>query len=265
MVFLSQTKLQFFIEMRAIRFNFVHLDILKKTNNLQNTMKLFISLFLCCIIFAFAYELDDLPYEIDALEPYYPGHVIEVHRRHHVGYCKKSTAALVGTALEGFPIEYVISHLEELPVEKRQILKNVGGGLANHTFFWQCLSPNMGQRPKGKLLNQIELDFGSFESFWGEFSSSLSSLFGSGWTWLVYNTIEHNLEIMNTANQDSPINNPALGLVPILNVDGWEHAWYLYCENNKGLYIETIERVLNWEFAGNNFEMVISVDAKDDL
>ncbi|GKT28569.1 superoxide dismutase, partial [Aduncisulcus paluster] len=180
-------------------------------------MKLFISLFLCCIIFAFAYELDDLPYEIDALEPYYPGHVIEVHRRHHVGYCKKSTAALVGTALEepyypghvievhrrhhvgyckkstaalvgtaleGFPIEYVISHLEELPVEKRQILKNVGGGLANHTFFWQCLSPNMGQRPKGKLLNQIELDFGSFESFWGEFSSSLSSLFGSGWTWL---------------------------------------------------------------------------------
>eukprot|EP00764_Aduncisulcus_paluster_P003702 gnl/Carplike_NY0171/157_a230_3775.p1 GENE.gnl/Carplike_NY0171/157_a230_3775~~gnl/Carplike_NY0171/157_a230_3775.p1 ORF type:complete len:207 (+),score=56.33 gnl/Carplike_NY0171/157_a230_3775:113-733(+) len=194
------------------------------------------------------YTLEDFPWPIDALEPHYPKKVIEIHRLHHKGYCTKSQAALEGTKLEGKPIEYVISHLEELPVGLRQKVKNVGGGYANHTFFWKCLSPKFDQPLPAGLKAQVEKDFGSVDEMWKIFSGKLSTLFGSGWTWMVFNTKTGKLEIMNTANQDSPINDPKLGLIPVLAIDSWEHAWYLYCQNRKPEYVEHVSHMINWEF-----------------
>jgi Fe-Mn family superoxide dismutase len=198
-----------------------------------------------------AYELPELPYEHDALEPSIDKRTMEIHHgKHHQGYTNKVNAALEGHPFADLPIEEVLTRIEEVPENIRQAVINNGGGFANHKLFWTVLSPNGGGEPSGDLADAINDKYGSFEKFKEKFSSTAASQFGSGWGWLCVDD-SGELKVISTANQDSPYMH---GLTPILGVDVWEHAYYLHYQNRRPDYLSAIWDVVNWDQVEENYE-----------
>jgi len=191
-----------------------------------------------------AYTLPELPYAYDALEPHIDKETMNIHHtKHHNTYITNLNNALEGNdELLSKSIEDLISNLDAVPEEKRTAVRNNGGGHANHTFFWQILSPNGGGNPSGALAEAIDKKFGSFEAFKEEFAKAGATRFGSGWAWLVLNNGE--LEVMSTANQDSPLME---GKTPLIGLDVWEHAYYLNYQNRRPDYISAFWNVVNWD------------------
>jgi len=188
-----------------------------------------------------AYQLPDLPYAKDALEPHIDAKTMEIHHgKHHAGYTSKLNAALEGTEFIDKPIEDVLANINDIPEGKRQAVINNGGGYANHSLFWQVMSPNPGEI-SAELSAAIDAKFGSFDAFKDAFSTAAKTRFGSGWAWLVVSGGE--IDVYSTANQDSPYME---GKTPILGLDVWEHAYYLNYQNRRPDYVEAFFNVVDW-------------------
>lgn len=189
-----------------------------------------------------AYELPKLSYEYSALEPYIDARTMEIHHtKHHQGYITKVNAALEGTDFASKPIEDVLRAFNDLPADKKGAVQNNGGGHANHSLFWSILTPK-GAEPTGDIKAALERDCGGFQNFKDSFSEAAATRFGSGWAWLVVNNGK--LEVMSTANQDSPLME---GKTPILGLDVWEHAYYLNYQNRRPDYISAFFNIINWD------------------
>lgn len=190
-----------------------------------------------------AFELPDLPYAKDALEPHISQETLEYHHgKHHNTYVTKLNGLIPGTEFEGKSLE--------------DIIKSSSGGVFNnaaqiwnHTFYWHSMSPNGGGEPTGALGDAINAKWGSFEAFQKEFDEKAAGNFGSGWTWLVKNS-DGSLEIVNTSNAGTPITE---GKTPLLTVDVWEHAYYIDYRNSRPNYLAAFWKLVNWEFAAENF------------
>ncbi|WP_243297207.1 superoxide dismutase [Bacillus litorisediminis] len=191
-----------------------------------------------------AYELPQLPYAYDALEPHIDKETMNIHHtKHHNTYVTNLNNALQGNEeLLSKSVEDLISNLDAVPEAARTAVRNNGGGHANHSLFWTILSPNGGGEPTGEVAEAINAKFGSYDKFKEEFSAAAAGRFGSGWAWLVVNNGE--LEITSTPNQDSPLME---GKTPILGLDVWEHAYYLNYQNRRPDYIKAFFNVINWE------------------
>lgn len=198
-----------------------------------------------------AYQLPDLPYGFEALEPHIDAKTMEIHHdKHHGGYVKKVNAALEGLDLAAKPIEQVLREIDSVPRDKRQAVINNGGGHANHSLFWQIMGPDGGGAPSGTLAAAIDAELGGFAKFREAFSAAAAGRFGSGWAWLVVSP-GGALEVYSTANQDSPYMQDH---VPIVGLDVWEHAYYLNYQNRRPDYIEAWWNVVNWAKAGELYE-----------
>ncbi|MER2088482.1 superoxide dismutase SodA [Sporosarcina sp. JAI121] len=197
-----------------------------------------------------AYKLPELPYAYDALEPHIDKETMNIHHtKHHNTYITNLNNALEGNEeLLNKSIEDLIADLDAVPEDKRTAVRNNGGGHANHSLFWELLSPNGGGNPSGALAEAIDKKFGSLETFKEEFAKAGATRFGSGWAWLVLNNGE--LEIMSTPNQDSPIME---GKTPLLGLDVWEHAYYLNYQNRRPDYISAFWNVVNWDEVAKRF------------
>lgn len=193
--------------------------------------------------------LPPLPYAEDALEPHIDARTMGIHHgKHHAGYTKKLNAAIKGTELIGQSIEDILANLESAPADIRTALRNNGGGYANHSLFWQVMSPNGGGEPSGALAEAISGAFGGFADFQQAFSTAAASVFGSGWAWLVADGGA--LRIESTPNQDTPL---MQGKSPILGIDVWEHAYYLHYQNRRADYISAFFNVINWQQVAENY------------
>lgn len=191
-----------------------------------------------------AFELPQLPYAYDALEPHIDKETMNIHHtKHHNTYVTNLNNALQGNEeLLSKSVEEVIANLDAVPEAARTAVRNNGGGHANHSLFWQILAPNGGGAPAGELADAINNKFGSFESFKEEFAKAATTRFGSGWAWLSVSNGE--LEVSSTPNQDSPLME---GKTPILGLDVWEHAYYLNYQNRRPDYISSFWNVVNWD------------------
>ena len=204
-----------------------------------------------------AYQLPELPYAYDALEPHFDTQTMEIHHsKHHQAYVNNANAVLANLSeWEKLSAEELIARLAELPENVRTPLRNNAGGHANHSLFWQILKT--GTTLQGKLKAAIERDFGSVEAFQAEFEKAAATRFGSGWAWLVYENGK--LKAVSTANQDSPLMGQAVSGVsgyPIIGLDVWEHAYYLKFQNRRPDYIKAFWQVVNWDEAARRFESV---------
>ncbi|RXR24203.1 superoxide dismutase [Flavobacterium stagni] len=198
-----------------------------------------------------AFELPQLPYAYDALEPHIDARTMEIHHsKHHNAYTTNLNAAIAGTDLEGKSIEEI---LENLDMTKGAI-RNNGGGFYNHNLFWNIMAPNAGGKPSGDLGAAIDRDFGSFEEFKAQFAKAGATQFGSGWAWLCVHK-GGKLEVCATPNQDNPLM-PGVACqgFPILGMDVWEHAYYLNYQNRRPDYIEAFFNVINWNEVARLFE-----------
>lgn len=195
------------------------------------------------------FELPKLPYEFDALEPHIDAKTMEIHHdKHHAGYVSKLNAALEGHEdLQDKTLEELVSDLDALPEDIRTAVRNNGGGHFNHTLFWETLSGD-SKTVHGNLQEAIDAKFGSYEAFKDEFSKTAAGRFGSGWAWLV--VADGELEVMSTANQDTPLE---LGKKPILGLDVWEHAYYLNYQNRRPDYIDAYFNVVDWDKAEEKY------------
>jgi superoxide dismutase, Fe-Mn family len=190
------------------------------------------------------FELPQLPYAYDALEPHIDKETMNIHHtKHHNAYVTNVNNALEGNEeLLSKSIEDLVSNLDAVPEAVRTAVRNNGGGHANHSLFWTILSPNGGGAPTGDLASAIETKFGSYDKFKEAFAAAAATRFGSGWAWLVVNNGE--LEVTSTPNQDSPLME---GKTPILGLDVWEHAYYLNYQNRRPDYISAFWNVVNWD------------------
>jgi superoxide dismutase, Fe-Mn family len=197
-----------------------------------------------------AYELPDLPYPYDALEPHIDEQTMRIHHdKHHQAYIDKVNAALEGTEWEDNPIQQVLgADLDIIPEDKRAIVRNNGGGHANHSLFWEIMGPDGGGEPSGELAAAIEDTFDSFDAFKKLVIDAGVNRFGSGWTWLVHDGT--GLAVYSTANQDSPFMNAAF---PILGIDVWEHAYYLKYQNKRPDYLDAWWNAVNWDAVANRY------------
>jgi Fe-Mn family superoxide dismutase len=196
-----------------------------------------------------AFELPELPYAFDALEPHIDAQTMEIHHdRHHKAYVDNANAALAGTELEGKPVEYVLDNIDDLPEDKRAPVRNNAGGHANHSLFWQIMSPDGGGAPSGDLAGAVDSVFGDFESLKSAVNDGGVKRFGSGWSWLVWDGT--GLSVYSTANQDSPL---MQGHVPLLGIDVWEHAYYLRYQNKRPDYLAAWWNVVNWDEVGRRY------------
>ena len=196
-----------------------------------------------------AYEVPDLPYDYGALEPHIDEQTMRVHHdKHHQAYVDKANAALEGTDWADKPVEEVLQNLKKLPKDKQTPVRNNGGGHANHTFFWEIMSPDGGGEPEGDLADAIKDKFGDFSSFQEEFVNAGVGQFGSGWAWLIHDG--SGLAVVSTPNQDTPVSD---GNTPIIGCDVWEHAYYLKYQNKRPDYIDAWWNVVNWAKAGEHF------------
>ena len=207
-----------------------------------------------------AYELPELNYSYDALEPHFDARTMEIHHsKHHQAYVTKANAALEGTGLEETCTLELFADMSKVPDAKRGAFRNNGGGHANHHFFWNILSPNGGGAPVGSLASAIETDLGGFDALKEAFSAAGANRFGSGWAWLVV-TADGKLAVTSTPNQDNPL---MKGLVdvegtPVIGLDVWEHAYYLKYQNLRPQYIEAFWNVVDWNAAEANYSKAIS-------
>lgn len=198
-----------------------------------------------------AYTLPDLNYSYDALEPHFDARTMEIHHtKHHNAYITKANGALEGSDLANLSIEALISDLASVPDSIRGAVRNNGGGHANHSFFWNILSPNGGGTPKGSLAEAIESELGGFEAFKSAFANAGATRFGSGWAWLVLKACG-TLAVTSTPNQDSPLMKGVAEVegTPIIGLDVWEHAYYLKYQNLRPSYIEAFWNVVDWSKA----------------
>lgn len=208
-----------------------------------------------------AYELPALPYAPNALEPHIDAKTMEIHHgKHHATYVTNLNKALEGSPdLASKPVEELIANLSAVPDAARGAVRNNGGGHANHTFFWNLLSGNGGGAPSGKLGEAITKKFGSFDEFKAKFEAAGLGRFGSGWAWLIV-TPEKDLEIVSTANQDSPLMGKAVAGCegkPVIGVDVWEHAYYLNYQNRRADYLKAFWNVVSWDAAAKNYEAAL--------
>jgi Fe-Mn family superoxide dismutase len=195
------------------------------------------------------YELPDLPYAFDALEPHIDAQTMEIHHdKHHGTYVTNVNSALEGSELADLPIEELLQSLDRVPEDKRTAVRNNGGGHYNHTLFWTSMSPDGGGEPGGDLGSAIGEAFGSFGDFQGQLKQAGLGRFGSGWAWLIHDG--SGLAITSTPNQDNPISE---GKTALLGVDVWEHAYYLRYQNRRPDYIDAWWNVVNWDEVAARF------------
>jgi len=196
-----------------------------------------------------AYEVPDLPYAYDALEPHIDEATMKVHHdKHHQAYVDKANAALEGTEWADLDVVDVLEDLDSLPADKQGPVRNNAGGHYNHSLFWEMMSPDGGGAPEGDLAAAIDDAFGSFDAFKEEFKNAGINRFGSGWAWLVWDG--SGLAVVSTANQDSPVSD---GQVPLLGVDVWEHAYYLKYQNLRPDYLDAFWNVVDWDYVTDRF------------
>ena len=195
------------------------------------------------------YTLPALPYAYDALEPHIDAQTMEIHyTKHHQTYINNLNAAVDGTEFAGWPVEKLVSSVQQLPEKLRAAVINQGGGHANHSLFWAVMSPKGGGKPDGALGKAIEEQLGGFDSFKEAFTKAALTRFGSGWAWLVVDKAGR-LQVVSSANQDSPLME---GLVPVLGLDVWEHAYYLKYQNRRPDYIGAFWNVVDWKKVDEN-------------
>ncbi|GHC43801.1 superoxide dismutase [Ulvibacter litoralis] len=198
-----------------------------------------------------SFELPQLKYAFDALEPNIDARTMEIHHgKHHQGYTNNLNAAIEGTDLEGKSIENILINLDM----DNKAVRNNGGGFYNHSLFWEVMSPNGGGMPTGHLAEAINEAFGNFDSFKEAFSTAAKTQFGSGWAWLCVHK-GGKVEVCSTPNQDNPLM-PGVNCegTPILGLDVWEHAYYLNYQNRRPDYVSSFFNVINWEEVSARYE-----------
>ncbi len=197
-----------------------------------------------------AYELPDLPYAHDALEPHIDARTMEIHHgKHHQAYINNVNGALEGNEeLAGKSVEDLVSDLDSVPEDIRGAVRNNGGGHANHSLFWSVMGPGKGGEPTGELGAAIDATFGGFDAFKEAFAAAGMTRFGSGWAWLVVDG--DSLAVTSTANQDSPLME---GKTPLLGLDVWEHAYFLNYQNRRPDYIGAFWNVVDWDAVAARF------------
>lgn len=203
----------------------------------------------------YPFSLVPRSYANNALEPYIDEKTMDIHYNgHHATYVKNLNDALKSQAeWQKYSCKQLLIYKDRLPEAIRTVVYNNAGGHENHTFFWNCLTPNK-TKPSNKLLEQIKSSFGSFEAFKDQFNEAAKKVFGSGWAWLCLNPKKNTLIIVSTKNQDSPITD---GLIPLLGLDVWEHAYYLTYQNKRASYIDAFWSVINWPFVEENYRNAI--------
>jgi Fe-Mn family superoxide dismutase len=195
------------------------------------------------------YTLPALPYAYNALEPHIDAKTMEIHHtKHHQAYINNVNTAIKDTPFDNLPVEQLIADLNKVPENIRTVVRNNGGGHANHSLFWTIMGPGAGGNPSGELGAAIDSTFGSYDNFKTEFTKAATTRFGSGWAWL--NVSSGKLAVESTANQDSPLME---GKKPLLGLDVWEHAYYLNYQNRRPDYITAFYNVINWQQVAKNF------------
>ena len=196
------------------------------------------------------FTLPPLPYAFDALAPHIDTKTMEIHHgKHHQAYVNGLNAAVEqAPELKKMTLHQMLEKIDKVPTSVRQQVINMGGGHANHTLFWEIMSPQGGGEPTGDLAKAIKSQFESMAGFREQLSAMAGKVFGSGWAWLVCDNGK--LEIMGTANQDSPL---MYGKTPLLGIDVWEHAYYLNYQNRRPDYVNAWFNVVNWKQVGENF------------
>ncbi len=203
-----------------------------------------------------SHTLPALPYAYDALEPHIDAKTMEIHHsRHHQTYVTNLNAALADLPeLAALPLEALLARIDSLPAQVQGAVRNHGGGHANHSLFWQVMSPQGGGEPAGELAAAIERDLGGLEAFKQAFTQAALSRFGSGWAWLVVDG-RGKLQVVSSANQDSPLME---GLTPILGLDVWEHAYYLKYQNKRPDYIAAFYNVIDWDEVARRYVVALA-------
>lgn len=201
-----------------------------------------------------AYTLPPLGYSYDALEPHFDKETMEIHHsKHHQTYVNNLDAALRGHDLSTLAVDDLIQQIDQVPEDKKKLIRNQGGGHANHSFFWKNLK--LGTTLSGPLEEAIISAFGSIDEFKSQFEKAATTVFGSGWAWLVIQ--DGSLKVVTTANQDSPLMGEAISGTsgfPIIGLDVWEHAYYLKYQSRRPDYIKAFWSVVNWDEASKRFE-----------
>ena len=198
-----------------------------------------------------AYQLPPLPYATNALEPHIDAKTMEIHHgKHHNAYVTNLNKAIEGTDLGNQPIESLVAKIDSVPENIRTVVRNNGGGHANHSLFWTVMAAGKGGKPSGKLAEAIDKEFDSFDAFKEKFSAAATTRFGSGWAWL---SLDKNKKLIveSTPNQDNPLMH---GNTPILGLDVWEHAYYLNYQNRRPDYIAAFYNVVDWEAVAKRYE-----------
>jgi superoxide dismutase, Fe-Mn family len=196
------------------------------------------------------FEVPPLPYEYDALEPHIDEQTMRLHHdKHHQAYVDNANKALEGTDWADRPVEEVLQSLDSLPEDIRMAVRNNAGGHANHSFFWEIMSPQGGGEPNGELADAINSAFGGAQQLKEQVNDAGVKRFGSGWTWLVLDG--GSLAVTSTPNQDTPLSD---GKTPILGIDVWEHAYYLSYQNRRPEYLEAWWNVVNWPEIARRYE-----------
>ena len=197
-----------------------------------------------------AFELPNLPYAHDALEPHFDTLTMQIHHgKHHNAYVTNLNAAIAGTENEGKSLEELMANISKLPAAVR----NNGGGHYNHSLFWTILSPNGGGAPTGAIGEAINATFGSYDKFKEEFSKAAATRFGSGWAWLCAGA-DNKIAVCSSPNQDNPLMDIAeCKGTPILGLDVWEHAYYLHYQNRRPDYISAFYNLINWDEVNRRF------------
>ena len=197
-----------------------------------------------------AYSLPPLPYAYNALEPHIDAKTMEIHHtKHHNTYITNLNNAIQGTDLGNQTIEQLVTNINQVPENIRNVVRNNGGGHANHSLFWTIMGSGAGGEPSGKLAEAIQAELGGFAKFKEEFTKAAVGRFGSGWAWLSVNAGKK-LVVESTPNQDNPLMS---GNTPILGVDVWEHAYYLHYQNRRPDYVNAFYNVINWKAVADRY------------
>ncbi|MEE3370635.1 MAG: Fe-Mn family superoxide dismutase [Planctomycetota bacterium] len=202
-----------------------------------------------------AYQLPELGYAYDALEPHIDARTMEIHHtKHHQAYIDKVNAAIAGSDLESKAIDDLIAGISSIPEGQQGAVRNNGGGHSNHSLFWSIMGPSGGGEPSGDLAAAITADLGGMDAFQTAFGNAAATRFGSGWAWLVVQ--DGKLAVGSTANQDSPLMGAdvaGIGGTPILGLDVWEHAYYLNYQNRRPDYVSAFWNVVNWDAVADRY------------
>ena len=204
------------------------------------------------------YQLPKLSFNYDDLEPYFDVQTMEIHhKKHHQNYVDglNKTLEKIGASFHPKYITSILSDLNSVPTSFREDLVFFGGGYENHRFFWETLNPEGGGSPGGRLGDSIDVYFGNFEKFKKLFSNFSTSIEGSGWCWLIFNTTFQRIELLTTKNNENPW---MFNKIPLLGLDLWEHAYYLKYQNKRSHYIDSWWNLVNWDYVVNRYSELSS-------